>query len=73
MRIFQLLLLEKCIPHLSPLTSEGQTSVYARLAFWRSSDELERSKGKQIILKVQRICHMGGKQIITKVAKRVSP
>ena len=38
-----LLLLEKCMPHLGPSTSQGQTLVLAGLCFSPSSDELERS------------------------------
>ena len=40
-RIFHLLLLEKCLPHLGPLTSLYQTSVMAELTFCPSSDKLE--------------------------------
>ena len=40
LRIYHLLLLGMCPPHLGPLTSPCQTSV---LAFWPSSDELKRS------------------------------
>ena len=41
--ISHILLLEKCMPHLGPLTSQDQTLVMAGLAFSPSSDELERS------------------------------
>ena len=35
-----------CLPHLGFLTSQGQTSVLAWLAFKSSSDELERSSSR---------------------------
>ena len=42
-RIYHLLLLGKCLPHLGPSTSQIQTFVLAGMVFSPSSDELEKS------------------------------
>ena len=41
MRIFLLLLLKKCKPHLGPSSSQDETSVLAGLGFSPSSDEFK--------------------------------
>ena len=53
-RISNLLLLEKCMPHLGPLTSQSQTLVLAGLAVWPSSPGHDRflylDQGKLLVI-----------------------